>query len=179
MTTRETLLADTKHIPILLQPEERLLLWDLAQEVPPGGTIVEIGSLYGGSTAILGLANPGAKITAIDWFKYHPSGVASKEVLFRNLQSVGVQNVTLREGDSTTMTHDGSKIDLLWIDGGHDYPIVLHDLQEFGTFADVVAMHDFYNPALPGVRKAYETWLKQCPCMRVIGSVHFIAVIGV
>src|SRR3970040_990297 len=81
---------------------ERECVAKLAADVSPGGLIVEIGSLYGGMTAVLGLARPDAKIISIDDYSWHPADdvPTSKELLLANMKSVGVKTGTAREGAS-------------------------------------------------------------------------------
>lgn len=176
-SVRDTLLEKTAFIHTAMSSEEKLALYDLAREVPEGGNILEIGCLYGGSTAILGLGAPKAHIQTIDQFTYAPHGPSSAEIVYSNLNQAGVTNVTIRQENSNKAVHDGSKIDLLWIDGGHDYETALHDLMTFGPYAKVIAMHDFTNASLPGVRKAYDKFHKTYVQRNVKLVVHYLAVI--
>lgn len=63
-----------KRIPSWTSTIEREKLAELSAEVPPTGTIVEIGCLYGGSTAVLALSNPSALVRSIDNFSWTPEG---------------------------------------------------------------------------------------------------------
>ena len=95
--------VDAVEIARVVRPltdiNERECVAKLAADVSPGGLIVEIGSLYGGMTAVLGLARPDAKIISIDDYSWHPADdvPTSKELLLANMKSVGVKNVTARE----------------------------------------------------------------------------------
>jgi hypothetical protein len=141
---------------------ERECVARLAEKVPAGGSIVEIGCLYGGMTAVMGLANPQARIVTIDDFSWHPEDdvPTSGELLLENMQKVGVANVIVMEGDSRTIGPAWKQpIDLLWIDGGHSFDYIWQDLKNFGPHAKVIAVHDFDNPAWKDIRHAVERFL--------------------
>jgi precorrin-6B methylase 2 len=143
---------------------ERKLLSELAREVPRGGTILEIGALYGGTTAVLALANPSAKVFSIDNFSWTPEGYprASKDRFENNMKSIGANNVIAIEGDSKVLiSHWERNIDLLWIDGGHDFSNVYSDLYNYSRHSKVIALHDYKNPMWPTVEKAIEIFLRK------------------
>ena len=159
---------------------ERECMAKLATEVPPGGLIVEIGSLYGGMTAVLGLARPEAKIVSIDDYSWHPADYVptSMELLLANMKSVGVKNVTAREGDSRAIGKTWKrKIDLLWIDGGHSYDYVHADLENFGPHAQVIAVHDYKNPAWVTIEKAINDFILDHPEWAISQVVGMVAVL--
>lgn len=146
----------------LTEINERECVARLAAEVPPGGSIVEIGPLYGGMTAVLGLASPDADIVSIDDFGWHPADdvPTSKKLLLANMKLVGVKNVKVKEGDSRKIGKTWkSPIDLLWIDGGHSFDYVYQDICNFGVHANVIALHDWDNPAWPDIRQAVEKFI--------------------
>jgi hypothetical protein len=149
-------------IPAWTDDNERELLGELSREVPDHGLIVEIGCLYGGTTAALALCNPHAAIISIDDFSWTPEGYppASSIRFMENMKSIGAHNVTVLEGDSRVIGKTWARpIDFLWIDGGHSYQYVYSDLVNFGEFAKVIALHDYDNPAWPTIKKAVETYL--------------------
>jgi precorrin-6B methylase 2 len=151
-------------IPTLTDVNERELLSQLAKEVPPTSIILEIGCLYGGVTAVLALSNPNAVVYCIDNFSWHPEGFppTGKKVLLENMQFVGVHNVSVIEGTSQQAGRLWqTNISLLWIDGGHDFKTVYHDLVTFGHYANVIALHDYDNPAWKDIRQAVETFLSK------------------
>lgn len=140
---------------------ERLCLSQLAMEVREGGFIVEVGTLYGGTTAILAKSAPKARVVSIDDYSWTPDGIPNTPVLVRErLDNVGVKNVELLAGDSRVICKGWkAHIDLLWIDGGHSFEFVYSDLHNFGAHADVIALHDYDNPIKwMGITKAVETF---------------------
>src|SRR5690242_15755467 len=86
----------------LTEIDERECLARLASEVPQGGLIVEFGSLYGGTTAVLAASAPRARLITIDDFGWHPEGgePTSKALLLENMARVHINNVEVMEGDS-------------------------------------------------------------------------------
>ena len=159
---------------------ERKLLTRLAEEVPAGGTIVEIGGLYGGTTIVLGTANSMARITVLDNFSWSPlqGRPACKEELLRNTASFGLTNVTVLEGDSCeTGRMWNVPIDFLWVDGGHTYEMASADLVNFGPHAQVIAVHDWTNTAWPGVRKAVEDFMAKHSGWEIAEVVEMVVVL--
>jgi precorrin-6B methylase 2 len=143
---------------------EREALRSLASQVEEGGTIVEVGCLYGGVTAVLAKASPSSTVITIDDFSWHPEGmpVTSKELVEKSMLDLNIKNVRIKEGDSRRIGKSWKKpIDLLWIDGGHSYQFVYSDLINFGQHAWVIALHDYDNPIWPTVRQAVETYIKK------------------
>lgn len=164
-------------IPTLTEINERELLAELAAEVPPENIILEIGALYGGVTAVLALANPKANIYTVDNFSWHPEGFpkTSRLLLETNLFEIDIKNVTVIEGTSKEAAKKWTqKIYLLWIDGGHNFKTVYFDLFHFSQFAEVIALHDYDNPAWKDIRQAVETFLSGNEIWgldRVVGTV--------
>ena len=122
----------------------------IAREEP---TIVEIGTWQGKSAVIFGQAvkkHSNAKVICIDPFnasgdlKSQPdyqtitdSMVMSlKEACFQNLKQNGVEGVVeLIEGRSYEFVRSWNKpIDLLFIDGDHEYAAVKRDLHDWSPF---------------------------------------------
>jgi len=161
----DEIMKKASPIPTWLSDEEKLRLATMAMEVPPGGTIVEVGALYGGSTALLALGQPEAAVYTYDDFSWSPIGdrpPASAGQLNRSLQDLGIRNVRIVEGDSreTGKLWQGP-IDLLWLDGGHSYEYIHADLANFGPWAKRIACHDWQNPAWEPVTKAITDFLRE------------------
>jgi predicted O-methyltransferase YrrM len=178
---KEKAIAQAGIIPTWLEQDEREALFDLAGEVPAGGQIVEVGCLYGGSTALLGLGAPTAKITIFDDFSWSPlpDMPAGPKTLGANLEKAGVKNdVTIMPGDSRVMAQGwDAPIDLLWIDGGHSYDFIFSDLTNLGPHAQVIACHDYDNPAWPSIRHAVEEFIQLHPVWAVAGVAGTVVVL--
>ena len=116
-----------------LTADQARVLHEAAAAVPPGGRIVEIGSHHGRSTIILACGAPAARVTAVDPFpddwRY---GAAGTEARFRdNLARAGVADrVDLRVATSAEVRLGWTgAVDLLYVDGKHDYWTVGDDLE--------------------------------------------------
>lgn len=153
-------------IMTLTTERERAQLEKLAREVPEGGLILEIGTLYGGITSLIALAAPQATVYSVDNFSWSPEGYPenSPQLVVQNMDKVGVNNAVLMAGDSRVLCKTWDKhIDFLWIDGGHSFEYVYSDLYNFSKFADVIALHDYGNESWPTIQKAVEIFLDANP----------------
>lgn len=180
MNNQEILQAADKAAPSWTSQAEREQLIELARDVPENGLIVEIGGLYGGMTAVLGLSNPKARIIVVDEFSWHPlNGLkASPDLLLSNCNSIGVNNVRVIKGDSREVGKTWKEaIYLLWIDGGHSYEFVKSDLDKFGPHARRIALHDWDNPFWTSIRQAVEEFLKVHPEWFFSHNVETVAVL--
>ncbi len=150
------------NIPSWTTVEERELLEKLAREVPQQGRILEIGSLYGGTTVILAKAAPTSRVIAIDEFSWTPEGypTPSREKMLTDLLTEGVTNVAVIEEASEKIAPEWTtEVDLCFIDGGHSYKYIFADLTNFAPFARVVACHDYKNPLWESVTQAITDFL--------------------
>lgn len=149
------------HFTGLLSYDEGLLLARLARAVPADGTIVEIGCYGGLSTAYLleGSRRNGARVHSIDPFDADldtqqqdrtnliPGGrKPSRAEVGQRLRSFGHDRFELIQGFShdVVRTWDGP-IDLLWIDGNHEYQAVKRDYEQWSPFVKLggfLAFHD-------------------------------------
>lgn len=180
MTNEEIIQRAEKAAPSWTSPAERNTLIELAKQVHEGGLIVEIGGLYGGMTAVLGLSNPKAQIVVVDEFSWHPiNGLkASANLLLSNCNGVGVTNVRVVTGDSRVVGKTWNQaIDLLWIDGGHSYEFVKSDLDKFGPYAARIALHDYGNPFWTTIKQAVDDFLAVHPEWRFGHNVETVAIL--
>jgi precorrin-6B methylase 2 len=167
IATEDNIVGLISQIPTWMTDDEKVELFKLGKNVKPGELILEIGALYGGSTAILGLASKKAELVVIDNFSWSPLDTmpASAEQLRKNLLTVGLKDVVIHEMDSIQASYSeyDPSIALLWIDGGHSLEFISHDLATFGPHARVIACHDFDNPAWPTIRQAVEQFIAEHP----------------
>lgn len=168
-----------EKVPSWTSPAEREELARLAARVPVDGKIVEIGALYGGMTIVMAHSNRNANITVVDNFSWSPikTRPASAAELTRNLEAFDVF-AEIMEGDSRVIGKAWyAPIDLLWIDGGHSYEFVRADLENFGPHANVIALHDWENPAWPDIRQAVEDFTQKHPEWEVDHNVEMVVVL--
>lgn len=129
------------------------MLWNAASALGPGQSILEIGSHCGRSTVILGTAaqNVGATVTAVDPFVEGRlfGGPSTRSIFEGNIERAGLNDVvTLRAEYSTQLRPKwDEQIDLLYIDGKHDYWTVTDDLRwaEHVPTGGNVLIHDCFS----------------------------------
>jgi hypothetical protein len=179
-----------------LSDREAETLYDYAHKAR--GPIVEIGSYFGRSTAALALGSMAGNkqpVYAVDSFVGVPdndrptaSGVnpgwggSSPEKLRANLDAVGVNGLVkiVAKPSQEAFEDVPNEIDLLFIDGGHDYKSVRTDIGLYAPKVRVggrIVMHDA-TPADPGVLKALDDTLSQDtarwqPLLRVDSAVVY------
>lgn len=156
-----------------LTREQGRQLWDAGSSVPPGGRILEIGSHQGRSTIVLATAaqERRAHVIAVDPHLAGGmfGGPATRDRFFANLADAGLADVVeLLQAKSTTLRPGWTQpIDLLYIDGKHDYWTVRDDLRwaEHLPEGAPVLVHDAFSSigvtlglllhVLPGRRLRY------------------------
>jgi len=110
-------------------------LWQAACRLEKGDVILEIGSHQGRSTIVLGAAarTVGATVIAVDPFVDGRlfGGSPTRQLFERNIRRAGLDDVVeLVAGYSTELRPDWDRpIQLLYIDGKHDYWTYTDDLR--------------------------------------------------
>ncbi len=181
MTTKLLLKNDSflKDIPGWLSENEGRLLTNLAAGLPKDAVIVEIGSFQGKSTVFLGLGLKSGKIYAIDPHKGQthatkrgstPFGIVRPTyfAFLKNLRMFGVEDkvVPIQKTSKAANKNWLKKIDLLHVDGLHEYEFAKKDLQLWLPFLEdggVVVCHDAFCQ-FPDVFRAVkeEIFTKDC-----------------
>jgi len=143
--------ARADEIPGWLTRDQGRALWDAARRLGPGATILEIGSHQGRSTVILGIAARagGATVVAIDPFVDWLGGQSIRERFEANVAKAGLdETVELVVGYSTKLRPAWTRpIDLLYVDGKHDYWTYTDDLRwsaHLPAGAEIL-VHDCYS----------------------------------
>jgi len=176
---------------------EGVALYKLANSVPAKGIIVEIGCYGGLSTAfLLAGAGKGTIIHSIDPFRRNikkqkklveeyadtnykkvelpiVSIKPTKNFVEESLRRKGFTNFVLLEGYSHEFVKKWDKqIDLLWIDGNHDYKAVKNDFFKWSVFlkkGGIIAFHDankenlsqFWNWGCEGPTRIVNEYIKE------------------
>jgi predicted O-methyltransferase YrrM len=149
-------------IPGQMRESELAFLYRLARQKGP---IVEIGCLHGRSTSVLMKAAEkfDAEVASIDPFMETPNTTQPSAKFWRiNLKVAGLPIPHLMEMKS----HEASplylsEIGLLFVDGGHSYEDISQDIQDWVPkvkIGGLVAFHDMYQYAIPGVARAVTEW---------------------
>ena len=122
------LIAD---VPGWLTDEEGEALYELAKRCSGRGAIVEIGSWKGKSTICLGLgsrAAAGSRIYAIDPHTDYRFGDFKE-----NVERAGIADIVTPVPSLSQPAADGfdEPIELLFVDGSHEYDLVLEDFERW------------------------------------------------
>ncbi len=126
------------------------VLYDCAAALPPGAHVVEIGSHRGRSTVVLA-GRVDVRVTAIDPFVGGRlfGGPTTRDVFESNLGAAGVRDrvrlITRRSNELRPAW--GDSIDLLYVDGKHDYWTVSDDLAwaQFLPEGGRLLLHDCFS----------------------------------
>lgn len=148
--------SHTIHALAQLGTDERELLYELARNGSYAGHVVEIGSLFGGSTIILALGCKEADRGPV--FAIDP---LPQPELQQNLERAGVADcVRLLPYPSAAVARRWRdivganwQIGLLWIDANHSYETVSEDILHWQGYVEpggYICLHD-YDERTPGV----------------------------
>jgi predicted O-methyltransferase YrrM len=146
--------AVAEHVPGWLTRAQAAMLWQAARQLPSGAHIVEIGSHQGRSTVVLARAAQaaGARVTAVDPFVTGRlfGGPSTRDLFEANLARAGVTDTVTLLAEYSTRARpqwSGDPVDLLYIDGKHDYWTFTDDLRwaEFMAAGSDVLVHDCYS----------------------------------
>jgi predicted O-methyltransferase YrrM len=144
--------SQCESIPGWLTEAQAAELWAAARATP-GATVVEIGSHQGRSTVALGsgAAAVSATVVAIDPFLDKPvlGGQQTRTMFERHVAQAGLAHVIKLEADysSRVLERWTGQVDLLYIDGKHDYWSCTRDI----AWADrmsagaLVFVHDAFS----------------------------------
>ena len=136
-----------------LHPDQACALWEAARRVRPGGTIVEIGSHQGRSTVVLAAAagQAGTRVVAIDPFVEGRmfGGAGTRTQFEANLYAAGLRDAVelIAQPSGTIRPQWTERIDMLYIDGKHDYWTVRDDLRwtSYIPQGGQVLVHDAFS----------------------------------
>jgi predicted O-methyltransferase YrrM len=126
--------------------------FDAAGSLPAGSTVVEIGSHQGRSTVVLASAlPPGGRLVAVDPFDatWRYGGASTRDHLLAHLAAAGVRDrveiVATTSGEARASYY--GPVDLLYVDGKHDYWTVRVDLRWADRVPDggLLMMHDAFS----------------------------------
>jgi predicted O-methyltransferase YrrM len=131
----ESAWAIAEEIPGWLTRDQASALWQAARRLDAGAHIVEIGSHRGRSTVVLGRAAQliGGRVTAIDAFVEGRlfGGTPTRKLFEANIARAGLGGTVDLLVDNSTRARPRwtQPIDLLYIDGKHDYWTFSDDLR--------------------------------------------------
>lgn len=175
-----------EQIPGWLTREQAAVLWTAARATAPGATIVEIGSHQGRSTVVLGAAavRAGSAVTAIDPFLEGAvyGGQRTRERFEQHVVQAGLEDVITLDADYSAhaLARWEQPVDLLFIDGKHDYWSCSTDLGwvRWMPAGSAVFVHDSFSSV--GVTAALvREYLRRRPRIRYRGRTGSLAAFAV
>ena len=166
-----------------LTDEEAHTLYTLARRVTGAGVIVEIGSFKGRSTVCLGLgsrAGAGAPVYAID-----PglAGTKRSDEFRSNIERAGIADLVVpvsATSDDAWRDFEPERIELLFIDGSHEYAQVMRDFAQWTSRlidGGTLVMHDT-TAASPGSKKVAEDSMYRSRYYRDVRFVYSSTTVG-
>lgn len=135
--------------PGYLAQSERWQLYLLANALPAGAHIVNIGVEHGASMAALHQGNGRANLTGVDLDN-------------SKWQQPFKANLVTSDSAAAGRAYTGSKLDLIFIDGDHTYAGCKADIDAWlphMAAGALVAFHDSGAPQCEGVNRAITEWL--------------------
>ena len=168
-------------IPGWLTRDQARVLWDSALRVPAGGTVLEIGSHQGRSTVVLALAarRAGARVVAVDPFVSGRlfGGAATRLRFEDNVARAEVGDVVELVAEPSTRLRPRwtGRVDLLYVDGKHDYWTVTDDLRWAGHLpaGGELLVHDAFSSV--GVTLGILRWVLPSRRIAYAGRVGSLA----
>ena len=142
-----------QRIPGWLKVGQARMLFDAVLALPPGARALEIGSHQGRSTVVLALALAarGGSLVCVDPFVDGRlfGGSSTRDKFEANVAAAGVTDVVTLQAEYSTRLRPrwSESVDLLYIDGKHDYWTFTDDLRwsVFLPEGGRVLVHDAYS----------------------------------
>ena len=161
----ESILRDTQY----LSPAEAKFIYGFLKKLPNKGRFLELGTGTGGSTRFFSSVLPGWTIYTVDGYGtegtppqvygFHPGEISSVGVSKTYDSLHGLKNVIQIVSGFSKLPWE-LKVDVLFIDGSHDYESVKKDFDKFSPFVEprgLIILDDYnYNW---GVREFVEAEL--------------------
>ena len=164
-----------------LSSKEAKLLYRLASQTTGRGEIVEIGSWKGKSTTCLSLGSrkaAGTNVTAIDPHtgSSEHGDVDTYAEFLSNIERKGVADMVtpIRKPSAEVAKEWRKPVELLWIDGAHEYEYVLEDLNVWMPHLMEGGIVAFHDSTMPGPWKVIEDHLYRGTDFKHVRFVHGI-----
>jgi predicted O-methyltransferase YrrM len=169
-----------------LTVKEGRLLYELARSSTGRGAIVEIGSWQGKSTVWLGLgsrAGNGAKVYAIDPHtgareqREEFGDVWTLDRFTENVRRAGIETLVVplvMTSEEAARRWRSGDVELLWIDGAHEYEFVRRDFELWSPFLAEGGIVAFHDRSAPGPSRVIAGRVLRSRRFRLMGRVDQI-----
>lgn len=142
---------------VRITDEETPILQGLAADVPENGIIIEIGSAWGYSISKMAeVSKRSVTLFAID--PWTLGGQKQQPARERQFREITAPYKNIRKIKAFSQDVDWKvEIDLLFIDGNHQYNFVSGDYLKFSPFVKkdgILVFHDYLEERAPGVTRA-------------------------
>lgn len=153
----EEIIKLVEPVPGWFYPDQMTFLYPYACKAK---NIFEIGTYAGRSTKFWALCNPDANITTVDLVVGDPMGnVPAGTSIDPEIVKMG-NIVSIHEHSHALVNRYNAPIDLLFIDGAHDYQSVCQDIDDWlPKTHGIVVCHD-YMDVWPTVKQAVDYKLR-------------------
>jgi MMP 1-O-methyltransferase len=177
------LLAVARAAKGFMPDEEGLALHGVGIQAAPVGPLLEIGSYCGKSAVYLGAAaraagtvlfsidhHHGSEENQVGWEHHDPEVVDAETgrmdtlpFFRRTIERAGLEDVVVGVvGDSPTVAaHWGTRLGLLFIDGGHSERVAMTDYESWATHVapnGLLAVHDVFEDPADGGQAPFHVW---------------------
>ena len=167
----EWFLSEEAKATSAMHETERKALWHLCQDVPEGGTVVEVGCQLGCSTTIIATVGymRGYRTIHVDPYTQQPTYLNGWTNMMLKIVGDWDHRFTLLCGRTEQMIWELDRllrdgIDMAFVDGDHDERPVAIDLQVVASrikHNGVLVAHDYTEQAYPGVARAIDPFVAQ------------------
>jgi len=136
----DDILEKTKNVYALLTEGNKKILCKYASQVPDGGVIVDVGTCAGASAILMALASkPSVVVYTMDP-NLNPN-------LHPSIKDLGLEDKVIYSQETSVdfAKHFDKEIDMLFVDGIHNYIGVIDDYEKLGTKVKrggIIAFHD-------------------------------------
>jgi hypothetical protein len=146
------------HLWGWVQPSE--LRW-LGAQAARMRSVVEVGSFKGRSSFAIASACPGTVYCIDPWEDDTPEydGTDAWGYWHDNIEAVFPNVAPIRGRSPAAGDFVPDPVDMVWIDGSHDYENVAADIRYWSTRAEVLLCGHDYTAAYPGVVRAVDELL--------------------
>lgn len=137
-------------------------LTSLAEQIPDGGVIVEVGSLFGKTALCLAQAAPSCSVHCYDWW---PGGMVTASDGKEYINSIDTfkeftkscENILPRRINSVTdLDYAENSVDMFFLDAAHqnpwDWEYIEYFLQKLKS-GGILCGHDYYPDDFPDIRE--------------------------